>query len=416
MPVTMSGAIVTIAQIDAASAAATENTTTDTGWTSTSWVGGGERAVTLPETSRSRSVRYGGMNSPMGTVERRLVRLTPAAALTIVGTIVGLIVARRVFVAAHRPLSWAAAAVVAAVLLDPVVDRLAVHIRRVPAVLLTFAGLAVLGVGTDLPRLRRGGAGPRPARDGGARRRRDDRGPHRPRRRARARLRAHRPHPRRRRARSTTGSRAATTCSARPQAPRPSYFVCAILTVFLMTYGPRMANAALLQERDLVRRARIAAIVGPAVRGARAAIVFAIAEALWVGLAVGGALDPARPARADRASAVTAGILSLFPYVGLTVGCHPDAPAHPRLPVPVRGDRAPGRRRSSLQLIDSMVVRPRMAERSIEIGLAVPWVVALLGYAVYGIGGAAYGVAFALFGLAVLERLEAANRAAVGSA
>ena len=83
----------------------------------------------------------------MGTVERRLVRLTPAAALTIVGTIVGLVVARRVFVAAHRPLSWAAAAVVAAVLLDPVVDRLAVHIRRVPAVLITFAGLAVLGVG-----------------------------------------------------------------------------------------------------------------------------------------------------------------------------------------------------------------------------------------------------------------------------
>ena len=52
-----------------------------------------------------------------------------------------------------------------------------------------------------------------------------------------------------------------------------------------------------------------------------------------------------------------------------------------------------------------------MAARSIHVGLAVPWVVALLGYSVYGVGGAAYAVAYALFGLAFLDRLEDANRA-----
>jgi hypothetical protein len=33
----------------------------------------------------------------------------------------------------------------------------------------------------------------------------------------------------------------------------------------------------------------------------------------------------------------------------------------------------------------------------------VPWVVVLVGYAVYGVGGAAYGLAFAIFVLALVD-------------
>jgi predicted PurR-regulated permease PerM len=188
--------------------------------------------------------------------------------------------------------------------------------------------------------------------------------------------------------------------------------VGAILTVFLMTYGPRMARAALEQESDLVRRARLAAIVGPAVSRSRRAAVFAIVEALWVGLAVGGVawlLDLPAPT----AVGFTAGILSLFPYVGLMLGSIPlllltlgfrSLLAAVVLFVVVL----------LLQLADSMLVRPRMATRSIHVGLLVPWVVALVGYSVYGIGGAAYAVAYALFGLAVLDRLDVANRARAG--
>src|SRR5688572_995433 len=88
------------------------------------------------------------MAESTGIVERRSLRLTPAAAGAIVGLIVALVVARRVFVAAHRPLSWAAACVAAAVLLDPVVDRLSRFVRRVPAVLLTFLALGVIAVGS----------------------------------------------------------------------------------------------------------------------------------------------------------------------------------------------------------------------------------------------------------------------------
>jgi predicted PurR-regulated permease PerM len=352
------------------------------------------------------------MNSPTGTVEHRRVRLTPMAALTIVATIVGLVVAQRIFVAAHRPLSWAAAAVVAAVMLDPVVDRLAAHIRRVPAVLLTFAALGAVGVGTvylvfdeveqALDRLET--AAPDAAAaieqrtdrvgelardfdltdritDGVAAL--DER---------------------------VTGGGDVLRSTA---GTAPTYFVCAILTVFLMTYGPRMARAALEQDRDLVRRARTAAIIGPAVQRARLAVIFAIAEALWVGLAVG-ALASALDLPAPSAVGFTAGVLSLFPYVGLMVGTIP-------LLLLTLGFRSLLAAVVllililTLQVLDSMLIRPRVAEGSVDVGLLVPWVVALIGYAVYGVGGAAYGVAIAVFGLAVLDRLDAANRATTGA-
>lgn len=352
------------------------------------------------------------MNIPTGTVEHRRVRLTPMAALTIVATIVGLVVAQRIFVAAHRPLSWAAAAVVAAVMLDPVVDRLAAHIRRVPAVLLTLAALAAVGVGTaylvfdevDQALARLETAAPDAAaaieertdrvgelaRDFDLTDRITD---------GVAAL-----------ENRVTGGGDVLRSTA---GTAPTYFVGAILTIFLMTYGPRMARAALEQDRDLVRRARTAAIVGPAVRRARLAAVFAIAEALWVGLAVG-ALAAALGLPAPSAVGFTAGVLSLFPYVGFTLGTIP-------LLLLTLGFRSLFAAVAllililTLQLLDSMLIRPRVAQRSVDVGLVVPWVVALLGYAVYGVGGAAYGVAFAVFGLAVLDRLDAANRATTGA-
>jgi predicted PurR-regulated permease PerM len=342
------------------------------------------------------------METPTGIVERRSVRLSPQAALTIVGTVVALIVARRIFVAAHRPLSWAAASVVAAVLLDPIVERLATHIRRVPAVLLTFVAVAAIGVGTtyfvfdDV-----GGAvdsleevAPDAAQ---AIEDRDDRVGEL--------------------ARDfeltdrisdgvnalddrVTGGGDVLRSTA---GTAPTYFVCAILTVFLMTYGPRMALAALNQERDLVRRARIAHIIGPAVQRSRSAALFALGGALVVSLVAWGASAPA-------AVGFTAGVASLFPYVGLTVGAIP-------MLLLTLGFRSLLSAAVLLvivlvlQIVDSMLIRPRLADRSVEFGLVVPWVVALIGYSVYGIGGATYGAAFALFGLAVLDRIEAANRA-----
>lgn len=344
------------------------------------------------------------MASPTGTVERWRLRLSAAAALGIVGTIVGLFVAQRVFVAAHQPLGWAAACVVAAVLLDPVVDRLAVHLRRVPAVLITFLALGAVTVGTTylvfdeveraLDRLQTA------APDAAATiEDRDDRVGQLAR-------------------DFQLGERVSSSVDALEDritggddvlrstaGTAPAYLVCAVLTVFIMAYGPRMAHAALEQDPDEDRRRRIAQIVGPAVGRARSAVVYSVGEALAVGLGVA-AIAAALDLPAPTAVGFAAGVLSLFPHVGLTAGAIPmllltlgfrSLPTAIGMLVVVL----------TLQVADSMVVRPRLAARSVDVGLLVPSVVALLGYAVYGVGGAAYATAYAIFGLAVLDRLRA---------
>lgn len=348
------------------------------------------------------------MAATRGTLEHRVVRLSWGAALTIVATIVGLIVLRGVFVRAHRPLSWALAATVAAVLLDPVVDRLAQHIRRVPAVLLTFLALGAVGVGTTylvfdevqqaLERLET--AAPEAAaevegrtdrigeiaRDANLGERVDS-------------------FVEVLRDRVTGGDDVLRTTAG----TAPVYLVCAILTVFLMTYGPRIAHGAMAQDPDEARAQRTSVIVGAAVARARRAIVLTVCLAAGLGL-LGAAVALWLDLPAPSAAGVAIAVAAIFPHVGivagsvplllLTLGFRSGAMALVLLGVVL-----------VLQAVDSVVVRRHIARRSVHVGLLVPWIVALLGYAVYGVGGAAYGVLLAVLAVAVLDRLEAANEA-----
>jgi predicted PurR-regulated permease PerM len=353
------------------------------------------------------------MAATPGTVERRRIHLSLQAALTIIGTIIGLIVLRGMFVKAHRPLSWVAACIVAAVLLDPIVDRLAVHIRRVPAVLLTFLAIGAVSVGTaylvfdgiDRAVDRLDAAAPEAAARIEHRDDRvgevasdfhlvdrvdsfvetlDDR--------------------------VTGGSDVLRTTAG----TAPTYLVCAILTLFLMTYGPRIARAAVEQDPDEARRRRVAEVVGPAVAKARSAILLNAALAGGVGVAAS-IVANALGLPAATAAGMTAGVLALLPHAGILFG------SVPLLLLSL------GFRSSSttillalavvaLQAVDSTLIRGWIGRRSVEIGLLVPWIVALIGYQVYGIGAAAYGLAFAIFGLAVLDQLEARNQERIGAA
>jgi predicted PurR-regulated permease PerM len=346
------------------------------------------------------------MAGSTGTVERRSVRLSWTGALTIVGTIVGLIVLRRMFVAAHRPLSWAAAAIVAAVLLDPVVDRLAVLVRRGPAVVLTFLAVGAVGIGTTylvldevqqaIDRLQvvapdaavaveqREDRLGEVARDFHLAGRvadfvtaLDDR---------------------------VAGGDDVLISTA---GTAPTYLVCSILTIFLMTYGPRIARSALEQDPDEARRARVANVVGPAVRHARGAIVETTGCAVLFGLGVTGvAAQLGLPA--PSAVGFMAGVFALLPHVGLVVGTVPLL----LLTVGFRSATAAIVLTGvvlALQAADSAFLRPFIASRTVAVGLLVPWVVALLGYSIYGLGGAAYGLAYAVTGLAILDGLQRAN-------
>lgn len=343
-----------------------------------------------------------------GTPQHRLVRLSWGGAITAVVTLVLLILGRRVFVAAHRPLSWAVAATVAAVLLDPMVDWLAHRIRRVPAVLLTFVAIGAIGVGSTylvfdevqsaLDRLET--AAPQAAAE--IEDREDRIGEIARDARLGERVDSFVTELRDR----VTGGDDVLRSTA---GTAPTYFVCAILTVFLMTYGPRIAHGALEQDPDRSRQARTSLIVGAAVARSRRAVIFTAAWALAVGLtatAVAALLDLPAPS----AVGVAVGVTTLLPHVGVVAGSLPLL----LLSLGFRSATAAGVLLAAalvLQVADSVVVRPAIARRSVHTGLLVPWVVALLGYSVYGVGGAAYGVVLAFFGLALLDRLEAANEA-----
>jgi predicted PurR-regulated permease PerM len=346
------------------------------------------------------------MAATRGTVERKVLSLSSTAALTVVGSVVLFIVARSMFVAAHQPLSWAAATVVAAVLLDPIVDRLAIHIRRVPAVLLTFVAIGAVAVGTAylvfdqvqtaIDRLEE--VAPTAAQrieD------RDDRL-------GEIAVDFHLTD----RLTSFTETLAGRVTGGddvlrSTAGTAPTYLVCAILTVFLMTYGPRIAAAALEQIPGEARRERIAGIVGPAVGRARTAIIFTVATGVVVGVVVTG-LAQLLDLPAPTALGFTAGLIALLPHLGVVTGSIPlllvaigfrSAAAAAVLAAVMVG----------LQVLDSLVVRRWITRRSVDIGLLLPWVVVLLGYAVYGIGGGAYGLCFAVLGMAILDQLVIAD-------
>jgi predicted PurR-regulated permease PerM len=341
--------------------------------------------------------------------EHRVVRITARSAALGVAVVVAAVVAQRVFVAAHRPLSWAAAAVVVAVLIDPIVDLLDRHIPRLAAVivaLVAFGGviLAVTYLAFDdladgLDRLgqaaedaaarledRDDGVGDL-ARDIDASRRVDlfvDTLDER-----------------------VTGGDDVLVSTA---GTAPTYLVGGILTLFLMSYGPRFAQSAVSQLPSPRQRQEVTAVVTRALNRSRRAVLLMLAQGLLVGLIVTGSahlLDVPSPA----ALGLAAGLLAMLPHVGIVLGNLPLI----LLLLALRSDIAAIVAAVvvvACQLVDSYVVRRRISLSSVHVGLLVPWVVVLVGYAVYGVGGAGFGLAFAVFGLAVLDELGARRRAA----
>lgn len=335
---------------------------------------------------------------------RRVLRISARSAVIGVAVIVAAIVASRVFVAAHRPLSWFAAAVVVAVLIDPIVDVLDRRMPRLAAVIIALLalGLATWGViyvaFDDLSRgvQRAGDAAKEAVAD---LERRDD----------------------------SVGERARDIEAARrvdefvdaldqrvtggdevlrsTAGTAPTYFLGAILTLFLLSYGPRVARSAVEQLPDERARDDVTAITIRALQRSRRAVLLTVAEGVGVGLVVS-LVAEVFDLPAAAAIGLAAGVMALLPHVGLVLGTlplvllvlalHSDGAAVATLAVVL-----------ACQLGDSYLLRPKISARSVHMGLLVPWTVALVGYAVYGVGGAAFGVIFAVFGLAVLDELSA---------
>jgi predicted PurR-regulated permease PerM len=320
------------------------------------------------------------------------------------------LVVQRVFVSAHRPLSWFAAAVVVAVMIDPIVDVLDRHMPRLLAVVLALlvAAAATWGVVylafADLSEgvQHLGDA----AKDAAAEleARNDSIG---------------------QTAQDVDLTRRVDTfvdaldervtggedVLASTAGTAPTYFLGGILTLFLMSYGPTLARSAVEQLPDENQRLEITEVVTNALQRSRRSIWFTIVLAALVGLLMAGAarlLDVPAPA----ALGLGAAVMAIFPHVGIVLGAVPLV----LLVLALRSD--------TLALItvvvvvicqlgDSYWLRRKIALYSVHVGLLVPWVVVLVGYAVYGVGGAAYGLVFAIFLLAILDELR--SRTSSGS-
>jgi len=341
---------------------------------------------------------------------QRRVRITTRSAVMAVAVAALALVAQRVFVSAHRPLSWFAAATIVAVLIDPIVDVLDRRMPRIVAVLLALLVVAAATWGVvyvafdDLSNgvEQLGDAAKDAARE--LEGRDDSIGET---------------------ARDVDLSRRVDTfvnalddrvtggadVLASTAGTAPTYFLGGILTLFLMSYGPTLARSAVDQLPDEDQRQEITDVVTNAVQRSRRSIWFTIVLAVLVGLVMAGAarlLDVPAPA----ALGLGAAVMAIFPHVGIVLGALPLV----LLVLALRSDTL------ALitvvvvvicQLADSYWLRRKIALYSVHVGLLVPWVVALVGYAVYGVGGAAYGLAFAVFVLAILDELR--SRTSSGS-
>jgi predicted PurR-regulated permease PerM len=338
-----------------------------------------------------------------------VIRISARSAVLAVVAVVLAILAQRLFVAAHQPLSWAVAAAVVAVLIDPVVDVLDRRLPRILSVIIALlvAAVATWGViyvafddlssGVDrLSESARDAAAELEARD-------DSIGE------------AARDVEAERRVdlfvdaldERVTGTEDVLASTA---GTAPIYFIGGILTLFFMSYGPRLARSAVDQLPDPRRREGIESVVTRALRRSRRAILLTGAEGVVGGLAVAGAaslLDVPSPA----ALGLVAGVMATLPHVGLVLGAVPlillvlalKSEVVTVVTVVVV---------LACQLGDSFWLRRRISLHSVHIGLLVPWVVALVAYEVYGVGGAAYGLALAVFGLAILDELAQRSAAA----
>jgi predicted PurR-regulated permease PerM len=344
------------------------------------------------------------------TWERHHVRLTLTTAVIVVATLALSVIARDVFNAAHRVLGWAAAAIVVAALLELPIDILARRVGRIAAVAIVFLAAAgivcglVYGAFDELRAevARFAEAAPEAAanlearddqigeaaRDIGATDRVDD-------------------FVEELEARFGRGGQGVLIASA---GSLPTYFVCAILTIFLMSYGPRIVMGGLAQIQDEGRRVAVADILGRALVRSRSAIFVQMAEALLVAGIVW-LLSVALDLPAPILVALLAGLLALLPAVGLILASLLVALLTAGfVSVTAAGFVLAGA--VVVQYLEARWVRRGIERSTMRIGPAVPWLVAVIGYSVYGVGGALYGAAYAVFGLAVMDAIAVHRRAA----
>ena len=334
----------------------------------------------------------------------RTVRITWTSALLGVSVVIGFLAIRGGFIAAHRILGWTAASVAVALFLEPMIDFLGRAMPRVLAVVLTFLVIAAAAGGlvygtvnnldTEVSRLKE--TAPGAVADLEARH--DSIG--------RFAVDIHLTE------RTQTfldgldqriGSGGGTIAQNAPEAP--IYFVAAILTIFLLVYGPGIAAGAARQIDDGFRRRLFSTVLRNAAKRTRRTLAALTAQGVVIGLLVFGVaavLDLPAPI----VLGLIAGVAGMLPDVGILLGTVPLL----SLTAALESARLAGAILAVafiLQAVEALYLRHKVNAFGIEVGPSVIWIVALVGYTIYGPGMAFYGVGYAIFALAVIDQIPA---------
>lgn len=182
----------------------------------------------------------------------------------------------------------------------------------------------------------------------------------------------------------------------------PPYFVSMILTIFLLLFGPRMVQGG-LDQLSASRRDRLGPALAEAARRTQVYVWASIVQAFtsaafiwlvgtWLGVPAVGLL------------ALFGAVAALVPYLGIFVGWLPVllmgvgvAPeSHVGVAVLVA---------VALQSIEAFWWRRVVDTRCLYVGPAIPVIVAILGFGLYGIGGSLYGCVLAVLTLALADQL-----------
>ena len=180
-----------------------------------------------------------------------------------------------------------------------------------------------------------------------------------------------------------------------------TYFVCGILTLFFLIYGPKMLEGAFAQFSDRRRRFTAERRLLTALRNARRYILASMVQLVVVSSAVG-LLSWSIGLPAPLVLGVLSGAIGLIPNLGIVVGGLPALLLATGLE-PWRDAVFVLVVLLALQVVEGVVVRKRVDKASVHVGPALPAIVALIGYELYGIGGACYGAAGLVFLMAWLD-------------
>lgn len=333
-----------------------------------------------------------------GPWEAERVRFSTGSAALVVAALAGTLLVRNVFVAAHQPLGWAVAALTAALVLSAVTDVYGRYVRHGVAVvlsLLTVAGTsAVLLIGlvpelqretdrltevlpdaaADLERHERFGS---VARDLDLATRVED-------------------------AVDDLDDRVSGRAALEGAVgTAPSFALTAILAVFFLLWGDRMAAAAQRQISDDVLRARAGVVAHRALVRGRSYIAAVVAQGIVLG-GLAGAVAWWLDLPAPIALGLSVGVLSLVPYLGVLLG------SIPLLLLAAASE--PGWRTAlvaalvlALQVGSIALARYAIHLRTVRVGPTVIVITALVAFEVYGFGGVAVATALAVFAMATLD-------------